>query len=59
MEKFEVAPKNVDTLEIGTIGSDAIDAAMREVFGDNYQDLDIELVEDDDWDYNEDVVYFD
>lgn len=59
MEKFEVAPKNVDTLEICTIGSNAIDAAMREVFGDNYQDLDIELVEDDDWDYDEDVVYFD
>lgn len=58
MEKFEVAPKNVDTLETGTIGSNAIDADMREVFGDNYQDLDIELVEDEDWEYDDDVVYF-
>lgn len=59
MEKFEATLKNVDTLETGTIGSNAIDAAMREVFGDNYQDLDIELIEDADWDYNKDVVYFD
>lgn len=59
MEKFEATPKNVDTLETVIIGSNAIDATMREVFGDNYQDLDIELVEDEDWEYDDDVVYFD
>lgn len=59
MEKFEATPKNMDELEIGTIGSDIIDSVMRDAFGDNYKDLDIELVEDEDWVYDDDVVYFD
>ena len=59
MEKFEATPKNMDELEIRTIDSDIIDSVMREVFGDNYKDLDIELVEDEDWVYDDDVIYFD
>lgn len=59
MEKFEATPKNIDNLEIETIDADIIDSVMREVFGDNYKDLDIELVEDEDWEYDDDVVYFD
>ena len=59
MEKFEATPKNIDNLEIETIDADIIDSVMREVFGNNYKDPDIELVEDEDWNYDDDVIYFD